>query len=65
MEDEEIKIDEPVPGTEYGFTVTRNGWGYSFLEISSSNGLFIFDKSVYTEDNFIVNKCNVWFKVDT
>jgi hypothetical protein len=65
VEDEEIKIDEPIAGTEYGFTVTRNGWGYSFLEVSSSNGLFIFDKSVYTEDNFIVNKCNVWFKVDT
>lgn len=64
VDEEEVHIEDPYEGTEYGFNVTRNGWGYTFLETSCENGLIVFDKPVYTEENFIVNKCNVWFKLD-
>lgn len=64
VDEEEVRIEEPMEGTKYGVNVTKNGWGYTCLEVSCKNGLLILEKNVYTEDSFIVNRCNVWFRVD-
>lgn len=61
----EIRIEEPVEGGEYGFLITRNGWGYTRLSVSSESGLLFPQKEVYTDDDFLGNGCKVRFYVCT
>lgn len=60
-EEKEIRIEEPEEGVEYSFKITRNGWGYTRLEIAAQDGLLLPAKEVLTEDDFLGNSCEIRF----
>jgi len=64
VEDHEIKIENPAQSTEYGLNITRNGWGYTFLEVSCENNLISFEQTSFNEGHFNENKLSIWFTVD-
>ena len=63
ISDTKIRIEEPVEDTEYGFLITRNGWGYTRLSVCSESGLLVPQKEVYTDDDFLGNGCKVRFYI--
>ena len=62
LDQEKIRIEDP-QDQEYGFLITRNGWGYTNLSVKSESGLVEFDKSRLSDDDFLGNGCKVHFKV--
>ena len=61
--EKEICIEEPVEGAEYGFLITRNGWGYTKLWVSSENGVLFPQKEILSDDDFLGNGCKIKFYV--
>lgn len=63
LSEKELHIEEPDAETEYGFSITRNGWGYTRLTVSSESGLLLPQKEILTDDDFLGNGCKVHFSV--
>lgn len=63
LNEKELRIEDPAAETEYGILITRNGWGYTRLTVSSESGLLLPHKEVLTDDDFLGNGCKVHFSV--
>lgn len=63
LSDERICINDPVLESEYSFTITRNGWGYTHLTITSESGIIAVQKEVWKDDDFLGNACRVRFYI--
>lgn len=63
LSEKELRIEDPSEDTEYGFLITRNGWGYTRLTITSENCLLLLQKEVFTDDDFLGNGCRVRFGI--
>ncbi len=63
LSDEQINIHDLILESEYGFDITRNGWGYTHLTITSESGIIILQKEVWTDDDFLGNSCRVRFYI--
>lgn len=61
----EIRLEEPEGMIETGFTVTRNGWGYTRLQIESEGGFFYTEQEELTGQDFVSNTCRVTVFVDS
>lgn len=58
-----IRIEEPQKDAEYGFLITRNGWGYTRLEVSVEGNFLLPEKSLFTDDDFLGNGCKCRFRL--
>lgn len=63
LSDSQITISNPVWELEHDFTITRNGWGYTHLTITSESGILALQKEVWTDDDFLGNSCKVRFYI--
>lgn len=63
LSEEQIYINDPILDLEYGFTITRNGWGYTNLVITSESDILVPQKEVWTDDDFLGNSCKVRFYI--
>ena len=51
----QITIDDPIGIVEEYVNITRNGWGYTFLNVEADGEFISFTKSVVTDDDFLGN----------
>ena len=51
----QITIEDPVAIAEECINITRNGWGYTFLNVESDGDFISFTKSTVTDDDFLGN----------
>ncbi len=63
ISDDKIVIDDPVLDSEYGFMITRNGWGYTHLEVTCASGIVVPQKIIWTDDDFLGNNCKIRFYI--
>lgn len=54
-----LEVEEPLGKVESSLTITRNGWGYTRLEVIVSGGFLSVEKSVLTDDDFLGNCCRL------
>jgi len=59
-----VRIEDAAGFAEYHLTLTRNGWGYTSLEIGSADGLLLPEKERLTEDDFLGNHCDICFRLN-
>lgn len=60
-----IRIEEPAGVTEAGLVITRNGWGYTRLQIETEGCFLYTEKTEITDDDFLGNSCRLPFYVDS
>ncbi len=64
MEDS-IRIDAPYGVSEGRATITRNGWGYTYLTVATEGEFLNVEKHVLTDDDFLGNICSFGYYIDT
>ncbi|HKM03546.1 MAG TPA: DUF5717 family protein [Lachnospiraceae bacterium] len=63
--EEIIPIDSPIGITEGKIAITRNGWGYTFLEIETDGDFLTVEKNVLSDDDFLGNICSFSYCIDS
>ena len=63
-DEKEICLEDPDGNSEYGFTITRNGWGHTFLRIEADGEFISLEKNKVSDDDFLGNTCRLNFCVD-
>lgn len=63
--EETIRIDTPIGISEGKITITRNGWGYTFLEIETDGDFLTVEKKVLSDDDFLGNICSFSYRIDS
>lgn len=56
---DEITMEDPDKYCETGFTITRNGWGYTSLTVEIEGSFLAVQKTEITDDDFIGNTCRI------
>lgn len=62
---EEITLDDPDKGCEAGFTITRNGWGYTNLDIETDGDFLSLNKTEIGDNDFVGNTCRLYVTILT
>ncbi len=65
IDTEEIRLEDVDGIAETGFTVTRNGWGYTRLLVETQGDFLYTDKKELTDSDFSGNSCRVSVYVDS
>ncbi len=55
LEEAEIRIDSPKPGTEYKVVMNRNGWGFSELNVEAEGDFLVVEKFIIRDEDFLGN----------
>lgn len=63
LHEEQLRIEDPAQEECYEFLITRNGWGYTELELSCESGLVVLEKRLLTDNDFLGNTCKVRFRL--
>ncbi len=64
IEDLNVKIDSIMGPTEKNLVITRNGWGYSHLNISTDAAFISLGKNQLFDEDFIGNCARVVYSID-
>lgn len=59
-----IRLENPEGVVETGVTITRNGWGYTRLQIETEGDFLFTEKEVLSDDDFLGNACRLPVYVD-
>lgn len=62
---EEIRLEDVDGIAETGFNITRNGWGYTSLQIETQGAFLYTEKRELTDNDFLGNSCRVSVYVDS
>jgi len=60
-----VSISEPSEFQEDYIRITRNGWGYTFLNVEADSDIIILSKLEITDDDFLGNYLNYTFQINT
>ncbi|MBQ6735389.1 MAG: hypothetical protein IJR00_10845 [Lachnospiraceae bacterium] len=60
----EILLENPDSVNEETLTLSRNGWGYTELEVSADGDFLQLSKDRIDEEDFIGNSCRYRFRID-
>lgn len=58
-------IENPKGVVEEGVTITRNGWGYIYLQLEIQGDFLYTEKRNLLEEDFLGNQCGLKFYVDS
>lgn len=64
IDEKQFRIEDPLPDMQHAITVTRNGWGYTRLEVGTESGLVCPQKEYYSDDDFLGNHCEICFSIN-
>lgn len=59
-----IRVDAPVGVSEGKATITRNGWGYTWLTVETDGDFLSVEKEKLTDDDFLGNICSFSYHID-
>lgn len=59
-----IECDNPKESTENEITIFKSTWGFVYLEAECNAGFIRLDKKLYTDDDFLGNRCKLSFIID-
>lgn len=62
--EENIRIDSAYGISEGKATITRNGWGYTNLNVKTQGDFLTVEKDVLTDDDFLGNICSFGYYID-
>lgn len=65
IDTEELRLEDPEGIVQTGFTVTRNGWGYTRLKLQSEGDFLYTEREELTGQDFVGNTCRVVVYVDS
>lgn len=65
IEEEQIHITDCIGKDTFQITVSRSGWGYTYLLVDTVDGLLHFDKTVLTEQDFEGNVARITCTIDS
>lgn len=55
FEEKEITIEDPLDEQEYSYTITRNGWGYTRIDLQTEGDFLLIEKNKFLDDDFLGN----------
>lgn len=61
----EICVEDPQGISEHSLTVTRNGWGHTFLNIRTEGDFITAEKQKISDDEFLGNTFRLVFYIDS
>ena len=63
-EETEIRIEDPAETTRHELAVSRNGWGYTRLQIETDGAFLRVEENVATDASFLGNIYRLYYYVD-
>lgn len=64
IDEDKIRLEEDRNVQRHEVLITRNGWGYTYLEIEAVGDFLRLEKDCLTDDDFIGNRCMCYYYVD-
>lgn len=61
----EIFIDDPADTAKYSLTITKNGWGYTFLRIETEGEFLTVEKETAMDNEFLGNSFHLGYCIDS
>lgn len=65
IEETSVRMEDPQDMTQGIVSITRNGWGYTCLEVQSEGDFLVLEKNELTDDDFLGNFCHLAYYIDT
>ena len=65
IDEDRIQISDPVTDAQYRLIITKNGWGYTHLEIETEGDFLWVEKTLLQEEDFAGNRGEVIFQIIT
>lgn len=64
IDEDKIRLEEDRNIERHEVLITRNGWGYTYLEIEAAGDFLRLEKDYLTDDDFIGNRCMCYYYID-
>lgn len=64
LEENNIRVESPEGISEGQLSITKNGWGYTFLQVETEGDFLSVEKEVIQDDDFLGNYCKLPFYID-
>jgi len=64
IDEDVLEIEPRNPDDRYELLVTRNGWGYTRVQVETDGSFIKLEKTVLTEEDFLGNRCNLYYYID-
>ncbi len=64
LEETRIRIENPEGISEGQLSITKNGWGYTFLNVEVEGDFLSVEKETLSDDDFLGNYCRLSYYID-
>ncbi|MBQ6887890.1 MAG: hypothetical protein IJN54_10295 [Lachnospiraceae bacterium] len=64
LEESHIRVENPEGISEGKISITKNGWGYTFLNIETEGDFLSVEKEELSDDDFLGNYCKLSYYID-
>lgn len=64
LEEKNIRVENPEGISEWQIPVTKNGWGYTYLQVETEGDFLFVEKEALRNDDFLGNYCNLAYYID-
>ena len=64
LEETHIRVENPEGISEGQLAITKNGWGYTFLQIETEGDFLFVEKETLCDDDFLGNYCRLSYYID-
>lgn len=65
IDEDKLRLEEVEEGTgRHEVLLTKNGWGYCYLQVEASGDFLSVDKTVLNDDDFLGNRCLFYYYVN-
>ena len=63
--EKKLRLEDPSGVAQLILPILRNGWGYTFLQVSCEGDFVFTEKEVLTEDDFLGERCSLPVYIDS
>lgn len=64
LEESNIRVENPEGISEGQLSITKNGWGYTCLQVETEGDFLFVEKEVIGDDDFLGNYCKLSYYID-
>ena len=66
IDEDKLRLEEPADGVgRHEVLLTRNGWGYSYLQVEVKGDFLSVDKMALSDDDFLGDRCPFYYYVNS